>query len=114
MTADATSIVSSLNDMKESFGAEAVQDIVETFVSSTEDLLNRMDAAVVAQDAAALKSAAHELKGACASVGANEMSKMSADMEMMGRDNQMAGSRDALLRLADLFNQVKRSLANFH
>lgn len=114
MTADATAVISSLNDMKESFGVEAVQDIVETFISSTEDLLNRMDAAVVAQDAGGLKSAAHELKGACASVGANEMSKLSADLEMMGRENQMGGARDALLRLADLFNQVKRSLANFH
>jgi HPt (histidine-containing phosphotransfer) domain-containing protein len=114
MTADATSVLSSLNDMKKSFGEEAVKDIVETFVSSTEDLLDRLDGAVTSQDAAQLKAAAHELKGACASVGANEMSKMCAEIEMMGRENQLATARDALLQLADLFNQVKRSLSNYH
>lgn len=113
MTADAASVISSLNDMKESFGDEAVKDIVETFVSSTEDVLDRLDAAVVSLDAAQIKAAAHELKGACASVGANEMSKMSAELEMMAKDNQLGSARDALLRLADAFNQIKRSLATY-
>jgi polar amino acid transport system substrate-binding protein len=63
------------------FTDHELDKLVTLFITSTEPLLTRLDAAVCDHDSLRLKKVAHEIRGASASMGADQMAHLSRQLE---------------------------------
>ena len=77
-----------IGSLEEMVGAEEVVDILNLFVSSSQELLDKISGASTKHDGKALREAAHELKGACASIGASNMARTCQELENAARNDE--------------------------
>jgi HPt (histidine-containing phosphotransfer) domain-containing protein len=72
--------------MREAGAEDAVESILETFVTALPGYLNTLGAAVAAKDGGDIQRGAHALKSAAGSIGAQGLAMLLADMETAARD----------------------------
>jgi CheY-like chemotaxis protein len=77
-----------IGSLEEMVGAEEAVEILNLFVSSSQELLDRISGASTKHDGKALREAAHELKGACASIGASNMARTCQELENAVRNDE--------------------------
>ena len=98
-----------ISQLEEMLGPEETSEILTLFITSTEELLERINKAMENKDGRALKEAAHELKGACSSVGAKGMAQLCFDLEQAGKNNEW----DNAPRIQSGLNQTFESARNW-
>jgi signal transduction histidine kinase/HPt (histidine-containing phosphotransfer) domain-containing protein/BarA-like signal transduction histidine kinase len=67
--------------LQESCGEDGALEILRIFISSSSEIINRLERAVVICDLSEIKSATHELKGASASVGSLSLANTCKQLE---------------------------------
>ncbi len=70
-----------LSELEEQFDVEMAKELVAAYLEDTEDVLDRMQEAIIDRDAAALKSVSHMLKGASRIITASALESAASDME---------------------------------
>lgn len=101
-----------VTQLEEMLGSEETAEILQLFVSSTEDLLQRIDKAMVDHDAKALREAAHELKGACSSVGASGMAQSCLELEQVAKENDWEKAPAIQSGLTQTFESTRSYINN--
>ena len=95
-----------LDDLRCAVG-DALDIIVESFLSDAERLLAEIATALPAGDTVAIKDCAHQLKSSSASVGALTLSALMQELEALGAEGTVAGA-PALLDQANAdFKRVR-------
>lgn len=75
-----------VNMLTEMLGGEETGEILLLFVTSSEELMEKIASAIDRQDLQALKEAAHTMKGACSSIGANSMWRECLELEKAAKN----------------------------
>ena len=102
--------INTFNALKESVGADFVDELMHTFFEDANTQMLVMNSALASNDAETFRRAAHSLKSNSATFGATDLTALARELEMMGRDNNLAvGNRLELLKEA--FDQVKIQLS---
>jgi len=77
-----------LHNLEAQFGPDTTQDLVRAYLEDTQEVLEKMQEAIIGRDARALKPLAHMLKSASRIVGATVLSAQSSEMEeLCGPEN---------------------------
>jgi CheY-like chemotaxis protein len=78
---------------------EIMQELLQTYLDSSEVLVENLQQALIEQDPVKLEHAAHSLKSSSASLGAEVLSQMAKQLEQQGRakDMQQADARVSAL-----------------
>ena len=71
-----------------------LDEIYQSFLSSTEEYLDALRKAAQAGDPDALAKAAHALKGASGNIGASDMWEFCRQLELLGNARSVAGADD--------------------
>ena len=74
--------------LQDLLGVAETAEVLELFVTSTEDLIAQIKLASDRHDTKSLKEAAHQLKGAAASVGANGIAGNCLDLERYAKEDR--------------------------
>lgn len=102
--------INTFNTLKESVGADFVNELMNAFFEDAHSQMLAMNAALASNDAETFRRAAHSLKSNAATFGATDLSALARELENMGRDNNLAvGSKLEVLKEA--FEQVKIQLS---
>ncbi|HEY9776525.1 MAG TPA: response regulator [Planktothrix sp.] len=88
-------------------GEDGARELIEIFLDSTVNLLQRMDDALASKNGKMTKAHAHEMKGACASVGATEMSATSRQLEQAGLGEDWTQAATLIAELKSEFERVR-------
>jgi polar amino acid transport system substrate-binding protein len=96
-----------LTMLREMLGEEETADILKLFVTSTEELMDKINQALAQRDAQALREAAHTLKGACSSIGANEMWRECIELEQAAKSADWTHIPEMYSELSQTFDQAK-------
>ena len=93
------------------FYAHDLEDVLKTFVTTTESHLEEINKAIGERDAALLGHLAHELKGSSASVGAKQMAKLALFLERAAGLRDWREAIDEFRALVKAFESVRKFLA---
>ncbi|ACZ43093.1 Hpt protein [Thermobaculum terrenum ATCC BAA-798] len=97
-----------LEAIREMAGSEEVfGELIEMFITDSQERLATIERALVEQDAEALGSAAHALKGSCANFGAAHLEELCRQLQEMGYGGDLEGARA-------LLPQVRLELERLH
>lgn len=102
-----SSPVIDVSQLEEMLGSEETGEILNLFVTSTEELLVRIDTALAGKDSKALREAAHELKGACSSVGAASMAQSCFELEQAARNEEWDTVPNLQIGLTETFESAR-------
>jgi HPt (histidine-containing phosphotransfer) domain-containing protein len=92
-------------------GADSfVIDLIETFLGSTQELVDALDTSVLSGDAKVFTRAAHTLKSNSAIFGANLLSNLSFELELAGKNTDLATLLPKIEQLKTEYQQVCREL----
>ncbi len=101
--------LNTFNDLRETTGAQFVNELIDTFIEDSPSLINQMKKAISLLDAESFRRAAHTLKSNAATFGAMQLSSLARELESMGRDNNLEiGNR--LEVLEEAFQKAKSQL----
>jgi CheY-like chemotaxis protein len=90
---------------------EIAREIAGIFVSSSEELLVELVAAVSDRDAEVIRARAHAMKGSAGNIGANALQDLAGAMERAGRDGNLDEAEGLLPRLRASLEQVNGVLS---
>ncbi len=97
------------NALKESTGADFINELVDAFLDDAPTLIAQMRSALAAQNAEAFRRAAHSMKSNAATFGAMELSALAKELEALARENNLEiGNRVDYIESE--FQQVKDEL----
>ncbi len=71
-----------------------VKEILEDFVSPSQDIMKEFEQGLAANSADAVQKAAHKLKSAARTIGANELADLCEEAEIAGKDGDLAPVKD--------------------
>jgi two-component system sensor histidine kinase/response regulator len=94
----------------EEFYADDLEDVLTTFIETTENLLKDINHAIAERQDAHLAHMAHELKGSSASVGAKGLAKLGLFLERAAGLRDWIEAKDTYTALANAFENVKEFL----
>lgn len=101
--------LNTFNDLRETTGAQFVNELIDTFIEDSPSLINQMKKAISLLDAESFRRAAHTLKSNAATFGAMQLSSLARELESMGRENNLEiGNR--LEVLEEAFQKAKSQL----
>ena len=102
-----------LNRLQEMVGddPEFIEELLDTFVESTEELMTPLRAGVQSGDAQAVMRESHRLKGSSANVGAEALQEQSHELEKMGRAGSLDRAAEVLAEIETEFARVREFLA---
>ena len=83
-------------------------EVVRLFLTSTEEGITQIEAALAAADPVELRAVAHRVKGSCGNVGANQLEALCRDLELAGREDRIPDGGAPGLR--DEWERVKSAL----
>jgi len=86
--------------------AEFEREILEEYLHSAPQDIEKLRTAVNAGNAGAIGACAHALKGASATVGAKGFAAIALELEQAGKKNELSGVANALVRLEAEFAQL--------
>jgi PAS domain S-box-containing protein len=102
-----------INDLRE---IEALEEVIEIYLNTAPDLLEKIASAIDNHDPLALRTSAHSLKSISGTIGANKLFKVCQQLEMIGRKADENGSHvlpqvgDILDHACSEYDQVKSAL----
>jgi histidine phosphotransfer protein HptB len=100
-----------LDELKDTAGAEFVQELIDTFLADAPLLLRSLRSAYSARDADAFRRAAHSLKSNSNTFGAKTLGALSRDVELSGLDAALAANGASLDALEIEYSRVAVALA---
>lgn len=89
---------------------DAVDEVIDAFVTSTPNLLAALRIAAGAGDAAGVQGTAHSLKSSSATVGALTLVALCKALEAMGRAGRIEGAREKVAQVEAEYGRVKGAL----
>ena len=89
---------------------EFERDLIETFLSDSEEQLRGLEVALGEQDAEEIRGRAHAIKGSSANVGAKAVQELAYQMEKIGAGKELAQAPDVCLELRAAFEQAREFL----
>jgi histidine phosphotransfer protein HptB len=100
-----------LDELKDTAGAEFVQELIDTFLADAPLLLQSLRTAYSARDADAFRRAAHSLKSNGNTFGARALGAMARDIELSGLDAALAAQGASLDAIEIEYSRVAAALA---
>ena len=86
---------------------EFERDLIETFLSDSEEQIRRLEAALGEQDAEEVRGRAHTIKGSSANAGAKVMQEVAYQMEKIAAGKELAQAPDVYSELKGAFEQAR-------
>jgi HPt (histidine-containing phosphotransfer) domain-containing protein len=78
---DGNTAPANLHSLESQFGPDTARELVRAYLEDTDEVIEKMQEAIISRDVKALKPLAHMLKSASRIVGATELSQYSIQME---------------------------------
>ena len=100
-----------LDELKDTAGAEFVGELIDTFLTDAPLLLKTLRSAYSARDADAFRRAAHSLKSNANTFGARALGAMARDTELSGLDAAVAAGGASLDAIENEYSRVAAALA---
>ncbi|MEA5467178.1 response regulator [Leptothoe sp. PORK10 BA2] len=88
------------------------EQLIETYVNESPELIQRMDQAAIKQDASALEQSAHTLKSSSHALGAIELSRLCASLEAMGNKQTIENAAALLNDLHVEYGKVEAAFTS--
>ena len=98
-----------LAELSEYYGDD-LQDVLKTYVESTEAYIDAINQAIVEKDNEMLARVAHELKGSSASVGAKQIAKLALYLERSAGMRDWKEAHDTAEALVNSFDSARAFL----
>ena len=95
-----------LPELREFYGDD-LEDVLETYISSTENYIESINRAIVERDDQSLARLSHELKGSSASVGAKQLSKLALYLERAAGLRDWKEAKDTSEALINAFSSAR-------
>jgi histidine phosphotransfer protein HptB len=96
--------------LKESMGADFINELVQAYFEEAPQLLDSLQQALVGQDYELFRQAAHSIKSTSNSFGALALGELAKDLEMMGRAANLEGAPAKVEQLVKDYTVVKMIL----
>jgi len=96
--------------LKESMGADFINELVQAYFEESPQLLTKLQQALAGQDCDLFRQAAHSIKSTSNSFGALEFGTLARELEMMGRAANLEGAPDKVEALVKDYPVVKMRL----
>ena len=93
------STLNSIRELDPGGGMDLVKKILNIFMQSADECVQRMERAILDRDNAALSQAAHALKSSAANAGAETLSGVCRLLERLGREDRMEEARGLLAQI---------------
>ena len=90
------------------FDSKAARTLVDMFISSTPDTLDKISDAIVQEDCANLAALAHYLKGPCGTIYATKMKDLCSQLEKIAEQGDTSSARTIHEQLRTAFHEVKQ------
>lgn len=90
--------------------SEFICEILDTFLESSFDLVNSIEAAAKSRNAEAAHQVTHTLKGSSRSIGAEGVAKICEDMERFARSGDMDGYAALAPKLSHAFQSLSKEI----
>jgi histidine phosphotransfer protein HptB len=97
--------------LKETMGADFINELVQAYFDETPQLLAKLQQALANQDCDAFRQAAHSIKSTSNSFGALEFGILAKELEMMGREGRLDGAPEKVDSLVYGYEAVQKALA---
>ena len=78
--------------LKESMGADFINELVQAYFEEAPQLLAKLQDALARQDCELFRQAAHSIKSTSNSFGALALGALAKELEMMGRERNLEGA----------------------
>jgi len=106
------SVLESLVALPQSSDLDLVNQVIQTYIKSSLDLMTRLGEAIDRSDSECIRTAAHSLKSSSANVGATKMAELCASIETSTRKSDKASAatlqrqlQEEYLRVIDALNR---------
>ena len=96
--------------LKDSMGADFIQDLVQAYLEETPQLLSKLQHALPLKDCEAFRQAAHSIKSTSNSFGALQFGALAKELEMMGREARLDDASGKVDSLVSGFATVQQAL----
>jgi HPt (histidine-containing phosphotransfer) domain-containing protein len=96
--------------LKEMVGDDFVDELVETYLEDSPDLLADLHQALDDGDAGVFRRTAHSLKSTSASMGALNFAALARELENIGQEERLDEARPLLAQLEASYEQVAQAL----
>jgi histidine phosphotransfer protein HptB len=93
--------------LKESMGADFINELVQAYFEEAPQLLAKLQQALAGQDYELFRQAAHSIKSTSNSFGALALGAQAKDLEMMGRAANLEGAPSKVATLVQEYTVVK-------
>ena len=100
----------SIRQLQQPGGEDLLIKVVTQYLETSQELLEKLRAAVDLTDAHALTQAAHSLKSSSANVGAKVLAELCRRLEAMGRQNDLNGASSLLDQFSEEYQRVVAAL----
>ncbi len=114
-TAVNTAFLDQFRELDPSGGTELIRSILQVYLDTSGDGIDRVERATGEGDAETLRQAAHSLKSSSANVGAEPLSALCKLLEQLGRDGNVGEARSLLDQLRAEYSlvtgEIRRLLA---
>ena len=91
---------------------EFVAEMIDSYLTTAPDLLQKLHNGAADDDAATLRLAAHTLKSGSRDMGATALVELFAQLETMGQQGELAAAADRVAQVDTLFPQVAAALTD--
>jgi CheY-like chemotaxis protein/HPt (histidine-containing phosphotransfer) domain-containing protein len=108
--AAATLDEAALARLRSEMGAAFIDELLNTFVDDTRELLDTLRKTLAGGDVDAFRRAAHSLKSSAATIGAAALSALAADLEGLARSGRVEGAAPRVDALAVEYGRVTDAL----
>ena len=96
--------------LKESMGADFINELVQAYFDEAPQLLDKLQQALAGQDCELFRQAAHSIKSTSNSFGALAFGALAKELEMMGREKNLEGAPGKVDTLLKDYRVVKLQL----
>lgn len=99
-----------LREIKETMGADFMDELIDAYCQETPQLIAALQQALAQGEALAFQHAAHSIKSTSASLGALAFSAAARELEIIGRSGNLAGVEPVVERLVADYELVQGRL----
>jgi PAS domain S-box-containing protein len=97
-----------INGMQqEGIGRDDVNDLFESFLQTSADLMHKLQAAATHEDSPSLAKASHSLKGTFATFGLESLTNLAAELERAGREQRWEGVAETLKQTESAYDRTR-------
>lgn len=96
-----------MEELEEFYGNEMLVEMMETFLSQTEDMIAKLRIQLFERNARAIAGLAHEVKASCASIGAKQIARLCLYLEQAATQNDWLEVEETLSSIEKNYNNLK-------